>query len=271
MKKQYEIEFITFRDKLSSFIFRLTTNRQDTEDIVQDTYLKVFDKLDTFQQKSSFKTWVFTIALNISKNHLNKQNRWAENTQDYGANLHSKSPDLFTKMQDIFQSTPERNYEVKEHINYCFNCINKTLLLNQQICLLLKDVYSFKGSEIITITGLTEGKVKHSLADARKNMIQIFDNRCAFINKKGTCHQCTTLKGALNPKQNAHIKAQEIKLVKEGNNSNTEYLLELRLELVREIDPLNTANSALNTYMLENSESWVEQGIEKKVLQSRPK
>lgn len=271
MKEQYEIEFISFKDKLSSFVFRLITNRQDTEDIVQDTYLKVFDKLDTFQQKSSFKTWVFAIALNIAKNHLNKQKRWVENAQDYGANLHIVSPDLFAKMKDIFQTTPERDYEIKEHINYCFNCINKTLLLNQQVCLLLKDVYRFKIFEIITITGLTEGKVKHSLADARKNMIRIFDSRCAFVNKKGTCHQCTTLKGELNSKQNAHIKAQEIKLVKEGNSTDNEYLLDLRLELVRGINPLNSNNTILNTYMLESCESWVKQGIEKKVLEFRPK
>ncbi|MBL4592964.1 MAG: sigma-70 family RNA polymerase sigma factor [Flavobacteriales bacterium] len=270
-KQQYEIEFITFKDKLSSFIFRLTTNRQDTEDIVQDTYLKVFDKLDTFQQKSSFKTWVFTIALNIAKNQLSKQQRWVENAQDYGANLHLKSPHHSDKFMSVFQSTPEKDYEIKEHINYCFNCINKTLLLNQQICLLLKDVYHFKVSEMVNITGLTEGKVKHALADARKNMIRIFDNRCAFVNKKGTCHQCTTLKGGLNPEQDAHIKAQEIKLVKEGHNTNSKYLLDLRFQLVSGIDPLNTDNSILNTYMLENCESWVKEGIEKKVLESRPK
>jgi RNA polymerase sigma-70 factor, ECF subfamily len=271
LKAQYEIEFISFKNKLSSFVFRLITNRQDTEDIVQETYLKVFEKLDTFKNKSSFKTWVFTIALNTAKNHLEKQNRWKENSQDYGANLHSESPKHFEKLKTIFQTTHEQEYEIKEHINYCFNCINKTLLLKQQVCLLLKDVYSFKIAEIIQITGFTEGIVKHSLADARKNMIRIFDNRCTFVNKEGICHQCTTLTGELNPKQNAHIKAQELNLVKEGNSADKEYLLNLRLELVNEIDPLNAKNTIINTYMLENSESWVKEGNEKKVLISRPK
>lgn len=271
MKEQYEIEFISFKDKLSSFIFRLVTNRQDTEDIVQETYLKVFEKIDAFQKKSSFKTWVFTIALNTSKNHLEKQKRWKENTQDYGANLHSKSHSHFENFKNVFQTTPERKYEIKEHINYCFNCINKTLLLKQQLCLLLKDVYYFKISEIVQITNFTEGIVKHSLADARKNMIRIFDDRCAFVNKKGVCHQCTALTGALNPKQNAHVKAQELKMVQEGDSTDKEYLLNLRLELVKGIDPLNSKNTIINSYMLENCENWVEEGIEKKVLESRPK
>jgi RNA polymerase sigma-70 factor (ECF subfamily) len=268
LKEQYEIEFISFKDKLSSFIYRLVTNKQDTEDIVQETYIKVFEKLDTFQKKSSFKTWVFTIALNTSKNHLEKQKRWKENAQDYGANLHSKSHSHFEKFLTVFETTPEREYEIKEHINYCFNCINKTLLLKQQVCLLLKDVYHFKVSEIMQITNFTEGIVKHSLADARKNMIRIFDDRCAFVSKKGICHQCTALTGALNPKQNAHIKAQELKVVKEGNSANKAYLLDLRLELVKGVDPLNSKNTIINTYMLESCESWVKEGIEKKILEN---
>lgn len=271
LKEQYETEFISFKDKLTSFVFRLVTNRQDTEDIVQETYLKVFEKLNTFKKASSFKTWVFTIALNTAKNHLDRQNRWKENAQDYGANLHSKHPRYSEQFVSVFHTTPEREYEIKEHINYCFNCINKTLILKQQICLLLKEVYHFKISEIMQITNFTEGIVKHALADARKNMIRIFDDRCAFINKKGTCHQCTALTGVLNPKQDAHIKAQKLKLVKEGNTTNGEYLLNLRLDLVQGIDPLNSKNTIINTYMLENCESWVKVGIEKKVLDSRPK
>ncbi len=266
MKEKYEIEFIAFKNELKSFLYRLLTNKQDIEDIVHDTYIKVFEKLDTFEGKSSFKTWAFTIALNNSRNHLNKQNKWIDNAQDYGASLHSKSPELIDKMQVVFDSTPEQDYEIKEHIAYCFNCINKTLLLKQQLCMLLKEVYNFKVYEIVEITGFTEGVVKHALADARKNMTRIFDNRCAFVNKTGTCHQCTTLKGVLNPKQDVHIKAQELKLVREGAHKDAEYLLDLRLELVKGIDPLNAKNTILNTYMLENLENWVDEGKEKNVL-----
>jgi RNA polymerase sigma-70 factor, ECF subfamily len=271
MKEKYEFAFMTHKNELSSFVFRLLTNRQDTEDVVQDTFVKGFNSIDSFQGKSTLKTWMFTIALNTAKNHLKGKKRWLENTQDHGADLHSKSPELVDKMSVVFNATPEKDYEIKEHINYCFNCINKTLLLKQQICLLLKEVYSFKISEIIEITSFTEGVVKHSLADARKNMIRIFNNRCAFVNKKGVCHQCTVLKGVLNPKQDAHIKAQEVKMVKEGSSTNAEYLLNLRLELVRGIDPLNDKNTILNTYMLEKSEEWVAKGIAKNGEEYSPK
>ena len=184
-----------FKPELQSFIFRLLTNKQDTEDIVQETYIKAHQNIDSFKGESSFKTWVFTIALNLSKNHLGKQKRWLENAQDYGANLHAVSHAHWTRMREVFAQTSDKTYEIKEHIAYCFNCINKTLETNQQVCLLLKEVYEFKVAEIMEITGLTEGVVKHALANARKNMIRIFNNRCSFVSKKGVCHQCSVLKG----------------------------------------------------------------------------
>jgi RNA polymerase sigma-70 factor (ECF subfamily) len=269
--KDHIQDFLEFKPELQSFIFRLLTNRKDSEDIVQETYIRVHENIDSFKGDSSFKTWVFSIALNLSKNHLGKQKRWLENAQDYGAMLHVHSPQHWKTFIEVFETTPDKKYEIKEHIVYCFNCINKTLLIDQQLCLLLKDVYEFKVDEIIKITGLTEGKVKHAIADARKNMIRIFDNRCAFVNKKGVCHQCTTLKGNLNPKQNAHVEANEIKMVKEGNSPDKEHLLNLRIEMVKSINPLNTLNTKMNVFMLESCEQWVKEGIEKKILESRSK
>lgn len=265
-KEDYLFEFIDFKDDLKSFVFRLVTNLQDAEDIIQDTFIKVEKSIDTFKGNSSFKTWVYAIAVNTAKNYLKKRNRWAENAQDYGASLHVQSPEHWDKFHQVFNATPDKTYEVKEHINYCFNCINKTLETTQQICLLLKEVYGFKVSEIMKITKLSEGKVKHALADARKNMVRIFDNRCSFVNKKGVCHQCSELTGALNQKHKNHIELTKIKLVNQGQSSDKGHLLDLRLEIVKNIDPLNTPNSIVNIYMLESCEQWVEEGKEKKVL-----
>lgn len=264
----FESQFLSFKDELASFLFRLTTNRQDTEDLVQDTFIKSIENLDSFKEDSSIKTWVFSIALNIAKNQLKRQKRWLENAQDYGANLHVRSPEHWEAFEAQFNSTPDQQYEVKEHINYCFNCINRTLVLEQQICLLLKEVYGFKVSEIMSISGLSEGKVKHGLADARKNMVRIFDNRCAFVSKQGACHQCSELTGILNPKQNVQAAALKIKMVKDGHSENKERLLQLRLDIVRGIDPLNAPNAIVNTFMLESSENWVEEGKIRKVLQN---
>lgn len=265
--QNFKEEFVSFKEELSSFVFRLVTNQQDVEDIVQDTFVKVDKSIDSFRGNSTFKTWVFAIATNTAKNYLKKRNRWSENAQDYGANLHMQSEDHWNRFIDVFNSTPDKIYEIEEHISYCFNCINKTLETSQQICLLLKEVYEFKISEIMEISGLSEGKVKHALANARKNMVRIFDNRCALVNKQGACHQCTSLTGILNPKQNAQIKANEIEMVKNSNSHDKEHLFNLRMDIIKRIDPLNAPNSLVNIYMLENCEDWVKEGKRKKVFQ----
>lgn len=257
----YESEFLEFKSELTSFIFRLVSNRALAEDLVHDTYIKMVDNIDTFRKESSFKTWVFTIAHNLAKNHLAKQKRWREDAQQINAKLHINSEELFDKMRGVYNSNPDKGFELKEHISYCFNCMTKTLVVDQQVCIWLKNVYDFKVSEIMTITGLSEGKVKHAIADARKNLTRIFDEKCAFVSQKGTCHQCSSLKGILNPEQNEQSKANQIKMVREGSNPDKEKLLSLRMELVKNLDPLENPSSHLHSYFLENSPKWVEMAL----------
>ncbi|MEO9852303.1 MAG: RNA polymerase sigma factor [Reichenbachiella sp.] len=262
-KVAYESDFLAFKDELLSFVFRLVSNRAQAEDLIHDTYIKAFDKLDTFRQESTFKTWVFAIAHNLAKNQLAKQKRWREDAQQINARLHINSEEMFNDMRAVYDSKPDANFEIKEHITYCFNCMSKTLEIQQQMCLWLKNVYDFKVHEIMTITGLTEGKVKHALADGRKHLIRIFDDKCAFVSKNGTCHQCSSLKGILNPKQDAQTEANRIKMVKEGASAEKERLLDLRVELVQSINPLDTPSAHLHTYFLENSPKWVEMALSK--------
>lgn len=268
LKQEYIQDFLKFKPELQSFIFRILTNRLDAEDIVQETYIKVQQNIATFKGESSFKTWVFTIALNLSKNQLSKQKRWLENAQDYGAALHMQSTEHWTAFKNVFESTPERQYDIKEHLVYCFNCMNKTLELEQQICLLLKEVYDFKVKEIIEITQLPEGKVKHAIADARNILTNIFEKRCAIVNQNGVCNQCSELTGILNPKQNAQAQVNQLKLSKQKISENRDKLLNIRLEMVKSLDPLNSNNSLVTTYFLENAEKWVEIGKSKKVLEN---
>jgi RNA polymerase sigma-70 factor (ECF subfamily) len=236
----------------------MLANRQDAEDILQDTYLKINDNIASFRGESSFKTWVFTIALNLARNLLKKNALWKVEDTDIARTLHEQDPQLAGQAVSVFlTSSPDKNFQITEHLDYCFTCVTKTLDLTQQICLLLKEVYGFKQDEIEKITGLGEGKVKHGIVDARRNMVRIFENRCALINKTGVCDQCSALKGRLNPDQDAHIEINKLKLAQEAATENGERLLDLRLELVRSVDPINHPSSQIHIHFLENIPKWV--------------
>ncbi len=74
--------FEAIRPQLKSYLLRMTASIEDTEDIVQDTYLKAHEKLDSFRGDASLKTWLFTIATNLAKNKLKSQKRWPEQVTD---------------------------------------------------------------------------------------------------------------------------------------------------------------------------------------------
>lgn len=256
---KYQAEFLEFQGQLKSYLFRLSASKQDAEDLAQDTFLKVMERLHQFAENSSFKTWVFAVATNLAKDNHRVRQRWGTNWMDLVRDAHVQDPALFAKKQKVLQSDPEGQFILSEHLNYCFNCTTKTLLLEQQICLWLKEVYGFKVSDIQLITDLTEGKVKHSIADARKALADIFEKKCALINKKGTCSQCTGLNQMYNPKQDAHVEANKVKMVKEQAQKNHQQLLDLRLELVESIDPLSGKTKSLHHYLIENSPTWAKQ------------
>lgn len=61
MSELLNTEFENCRPQLRSYIFRMTASIQDTEDIIQDTYLKAVSHIDSFKAQSSLKTWIFAI------------------------------------------------------------------------------------------------------------------------------------------------------------------------------------------------------------------
>ncbi len=257
--KQFTNEFELAKPQLKSYILRITASVEDAEDIVQDTYIKASSKLDTFRAESSVKTWIFTIALNIAKDNLRAKKRWPENVTDICREKALANPDYFAELGKIMQSSTQAVFEVKEHITFCLTCISKSLPLEQQVCILLKEMYDFKVAEIVDIMETTEAMVKYYLHTGRTKLVKIYEGRCALINKEGTCHQCSELCGIFNPKQDFKVEKNKIALAKNADDPNREHLLDLRFKIMKEIDPFNSNGADLqlhhyqhNTKIMEN-------------------
>ncbi len=80
--EQFDEHFAELRPSLVSFLFRMTTNREDAEDCAQEAYLKARRGLGGFEGRSSPKTWVFQIATNLVRDRKRARARWREDTQD---------------------------------------------------------------------------------------------------------------------------------------------------------------------------------------------
>jgi len=243
--------FLEFQPQLKSYLYRLLTDRNDVEDLAQDTFVKAYDKISSFRGSSSFKTWVFQVATNLAFDFLRKRKRWQPDAQDKAKVLAMSSLEIAEAFRTVNQYSPYGRYDVMEHIDFCFTCISKTLTIEQQIALILKDIYAFSRKEIAQILEKTEGVVKHLLHEGRKLMMDIFDQRCALINKNGSCHQCTELAGIYNPKQVEQTELMKIAMVAEVEDSSKQRLYELRTNLAAHIDPLNSPGADMQDIIMQ--------------------
>lgn len=250
--EEFHAEFITFQRDLKSYLLRILGNKQDAEDLAQDAYIKASQKISTFKGNSTLKTWVFSIATNLSRDHFRGKQRWSVDCMLNAADHAKATPELMDKLFEVSEKSPAGQMEIKEHIDFCFTCMGKTLPIENQVALILKDIYNFKVIEIMKIMDMSEGKVKHAIADARNMLIDIFDKKCALINKTGACYQCSELNGILNPKQNQQEELMKIRMAENANKGQSgDRLYKMRMELIQSIDPLNAKGSDLHNYFLD--------------------
>ena len=80
-------EFSFFVDKyqgpIYNLVYRLTGSRHDAEDLAQETFIKAYKSLNNFQIKKKIFSWLYTIAINLTRNHLKKKKPLlVENVED---------------------------------------------------------------------------------------------------------------------------------------------------------------------------------------------
>ncbi len=251
-------QFPTFQSELKSFLLRLTASVQDAEDIVQETYLKAQTKIRSFKGESSLKTWIFSIASNLAKDLLRSQKRWPETVTDICREETLGNKQFLQEAIHIRQTSPQGNFEIREHIAFCFTCISKSLPLEEHLVILLKEVYNFRVKEIAQILQLSEAMVKYHLHVSRTKMMDIFDQRCSLINKQGICHQCTELNGIFNPKQQAQEELVKIEMAREAEKRNRDELFDLRMNILQELDPFESGAAELELHHLEHNRQVME-------------
>ena len=264
-KEQFAEEFERSSGQLKSFILRITASVADAEDIVQDTFIKGAEKLDTFKGHSSLRTWLFAIASNIAKDNIRAKKRWVEQVTDIAKEAALSNPSFIKESMNIRSNSLQGQFEIKEHIAFCFTCIAKSLPLEQQITLLLKEVYEFKVNEIAQILDTTKAMIKYYLHTGRSKMIDVFEGRCALINKQGVCHQCSELNGIFNPKQEFQQEVIKIDMAREADKADKEHLFDLRMKILRGIDPFESNASELQLHHLEHNRKIMEKYLEKVV------
>ena len=159
MKKRYNRfveEFLELNDDLLRFAYKLTSNKEDAKDLLQETAFKVLTNSDKYTFNDNFRGWVFTIMRNLFINNVNKESRYCSllENETYILNIPEESG----------LGIPDKSYAIKE--------INNALesLSAKDSNPLLMFVSGRKYEEISSLINIPEGTVKSRIHNAREKL-----------------------------------------------------------------------------------------------------
>jgi RNA polymerase sigma-70 factor (ECF subfamily) len=222
-----------WRKPLFGYIYRLVTLRQDAEDLLQDVLVRVLENLRQYRGEAPFKSWLFGIATHACLDHLRHKKHWRVEAQLIGEREATENPENIVNLRAMMQH-PEFQFEIREHIAFCFACIGRTLPPEEQAAIMLKEVLGFTSEESAGILCVSEPVFRHRLSAARAKMVRDFDGLCALINKTGVCYQCSGLREVAGP---GHGGTDLVQIeVAPGVTVNPENLLDARIVIVRNAD-----------------------------------
>jgi len=83
-----------FIDPIYRYVYRKTGNREEAEDLTQETFTKVFQGIDGFRSESSFKTWIYRIATNVVMDHWRRHYKARSVPLEDFLSIDSANPDI---------------------------------------------------------------------------------------------------------------------------------------------------------------------------------
>ncbi len=72
-KQAYAHIINKYKNQLYATILRMTKNPQDAQDLVQEAFIKVYQQLDKYDEKGSFSSWMYRVAINHCMDELRKK------------------------------------------------------------------------------------------------------------------------------------------------------------------------------------------------------
>jgi RNA polymerase sigma-70 factor, ECF subfamily len=180
-----ELAFEMLIKRYQSHIFasalRYTRIHEDAEDIVQETFQKVFVHLHKFQGKSSFSTWLRRIAINESLMFLRRGRAAREISLD-----DTRSEDASSRELEIRDSSPnpEMSYLQQETVHILFSAMAQ-LRPALRITMELKELRELSGSDTARHMGVSVSAVKARVFHGRTKLRQILRHSTTSPRRSG--------------------------------------------------------------------------------------
>jgi RNA polymerase sigma-70 factor, ECF subfamily len=155
---------------LYSLLYKMIGYSDETEDVVQEIFLKVYASLHKFKFPGRFLPWIYTIALNYTRTYIKKRNKRRKINFLY-LDKNDKG-----EIRDIKQHDPGEILLHKEAERYAIKALSRLKPVYREV-FLLRSMEGLSVKEVSSILKIPEGTVKTHLHRAKKNLIKILSDR----------------------------------------------------------------------------------------------
>lgn len=156
-----------YTPKLYGMIYNMTSNREDTADLLQDVFAKAYRSLKRFMGRSSFYTWIYSIAVNMTLNFLKKRGRY------HKVSLDDVDTGLENDPEFIKVTTANGGTMREVHVHELQKRLNEAMMKlseDHRTAVTLYDIQGLQHSEISKILGVSEGTVRSRLFYAHRQL-----------------------------------------------------------------------------------------------------
>ena len=162
-------------------IYRITNNWQDAEDVLQDSLLRAFIHLHTFECRASFSTWLTRIAINTALMLLRKEKRALRSTTDS-----TTGDDAQSEMWELrdHRDNPEQHYARQQRVSLLRGAMLRLRPESRRL-VELHQASELSTKEIAQSLGISNAAVKSRLLRARVELREFMQNETK------RCHACS--------------------------------------------------------------------------------
>jgi RNA polymerase sigma factor (sigma-70 family) len=158
----FDGEFMPHIDSMYNFAFRLTFDEDDAKDLVQDTYLKAYRFINSFEQGTNAKAWLFRILKNSFINEYRKKSKQPTKVDYQEVETYYNSDDV-----DYQSTTDLRAESVKDMLGDEISNALNSLAVDFRTVIILSDLEGFTYEEMAKILDIPIGTVRSRLHRAR--------------------------------------------------------------------------------------------------------
>ena len=164
-----EMLILRYQDRVYNTILKICGNNHDAAELTQETFVKFIEKINTFEGRSSFYTWLFRVAVNLTLNYCQRQSRLGVRSLEFttaGDDKNGKAQ-LGSFLADEKACDPAEAAQKKETREIVLEGLNR-LDEQQRTIVVLRDIEGMNYIEIAETLGLELGTVKSRLSRALK-------------------------------------------------------------------------------------------------------